>query len=70
MSRALTKIAYCVCIASSAAVLAGCAETYPSLPGLPSANERLLTPSQQQQTIKDIGGNVPGQAERPDSGVR
>jgi hypothetical protein len=57
MSRALTKIAYCVCIASLAATLVGCAESsYPSLPGLPSANERLLTPTEQQKVIRDIGG--------------
>lgn len=59
MSRALAKLTYCVCIASLAAALAGCAESsYPSLPGLPSAtNERLLTPTEQQKAIRDIGGD-------------
>jgi hypothetical protein len=71
MSRALIKITYCVCVASLAGGLAGCAETtYPSLPGLPSENQRLLTPSQQEQTIREIGGKQIGQPEKPDGGGR
>jgi hypothetical protein len=74
MSRALTKITCCVCIASLAAALAGCADTaYPSLPGLPSSeNQRLLTPSEQEKTIRDIGGDKVqfGQPAKPDGGAR
>ena len=69
MPRALTKIAYCVCIALLGAVLAGCAETvYPSLPDLTPSNDRLLTPSQQEQAIRDLSGDKSqtGETERPD----
>lgn len=68
MSRALAKIGYCVCIASLGAVLAGCAETtYPTLPDLSPSNTRLLTPSEQQKAIRDIGGDPAqtGQTEKP-----
>jgi hypothetical protein len=55
MPRALAKTAYWVCIGLVAAALCGCAETtYPSLPGLPSSNDSLLSPEQQQKTIKDL----------------
>ena len=74
MSRALIKIMYCVCVASLAAALAGCADSaYPSLPGLPSAeNQRLLTPSQQEKTIREIGGDKVqfGQPAKPDGALR
>jgi hypothetical protein len=68
MPRALTTIAYWVCVAAMGMVLAGCAETtYPSLPGLPSESERLLTPTQQEKAIKDIGGErvLTGETDKP-----
>jgi hypothetical protein len=55
MPRALAKIAYWVCIGVVSAALCGCAETtYPSLPSLPSSNDSLLSPAQQEKTIKDL----------------
>jgi hypothetical protein len=58
MPRALNKTAYWVCVAVMGAVLAGCAETtYPSLPSLPSVGDSLLTPTEQQKTIKDLSGD-------------
>lgn len=55
MPRALRKMAYLVCVAAAAAVLAGCAETtYPDLPGVPSAGDSLLSPTEQQRAIRDL----------------
>jgi hypothetical protein len=71
MPRASARIAYWVCVAVLGAVLAGCAETtYPSLPTLPSVGDSLLTPTEQQKTIKDISGNKPTAtaAEKPADG--
>jgi hypothetical protein len=68
MPRALTRLAYWVCVAVLGAVLAGCAETtYPSLPTLPTVGDSLLSPSEQQKTIKDISGDKAqtGQAAKP-----
>jgi hypothetical protein len=68
MPRALTKLAYWVCVAALGATLAGCAETtYPSLPSLPSVGDSLLTPTERQKTINDLSGDKAqtGQAEKP-----
>jgi hypothetical protein len=68
MSRALTKIAYCVCIAFLGAVLAGCAETtYPNLPDLSPSTDRLLTPTEQQKAIRDLSGEraQTGETDKP-----
>ena len=55
MPRALTRVAYWVCVASIGVSLAGCAETtYPTLPGLPTGGDSLLTPSEQEKAIKDL----------------
>jgi hypothetical protein len=52
------------------AVLAGCAETtYPSLPGLPSGGDSLLTPTEQQKAIRDLSAEraQTGEVEKPSS---
>jgi hypothetical protein len=57
MPRASKRIAYWVCVAVLGSVLASCAETtYPSLPTLPSVGDSLLTPTEQQKTIRDLSG--------------
>lgn len=61
-------MAYWVCVAISSVVLAGCAETaYPSLPTLPPVGDNLLTPTEQQKTIKDLSGDKAqtGQVQKP-----
>jgi hypothetical protein len=73
MPRALTRIAYWVCVAVFGAFLAGCAETtYPTLPPLPSGGDSLLTPTEQQRAIKDLSGtkSQTGETEKPAGGGR
>jgi hypothetical protein len=68
MPRAITIIAYGVCVALMGAALSGCAETtYPSLPGLPSVGDSLLTPNEQEKAIKDLSGpkSQTGEVEKP-----
>jgi hypothetical protein len=70
MPRALNRTAYWVCVALVGAVLAGCAETtYPSLPGLPSGGDSLLTPTEQQKAIRDLSAEraQTGEVEKPSS---
>jgi hypothetical protein len=69
MPRAMTRTAYWVCIAVIGASLAGCAETtYPTLPGLPSGGDSLLTPTQQEKAIKDLERSQTGEQDKPTSG--
>ena len=68
MPRASARTAYWVCVAVSLAVLAGCAESiYPSLPPLPPVGDSLLTPTEQQKTIKDLSEDKAqkGQVQKP-----
>ncbi len=71
MPRALSRIAYWVCVAVLGSVLAGCAETtYPSLPTLPTVSDSLLSPSEQQKTIRDLSGEKAqaGEVDKPTDG--
>jgi hypothetical protein len=71
MPRALSKTVCWVCVAIVGAFLAGCAETtYPSLPSIPSASDSLLSPTQQEKTIKDLSAEraQTGQVEKSGGG--
>ncbi len=54
MLRGFKMTALVLCVACSAA-LSGCAETiYPRLPDLGGVGGNLLTPKEQEKTIKDL----------------
>jgi hypothetical protein len=68
MPRALSKIVCWVCVAFAGTFLAGCAETtYPTLPGIPSVGDSLLSPTQQEKTIKDLSAEraQTGEVDKP-----
>jgi hypothetical protein len=71
MPRTLTKAVCWVCVVLAGAVLVGCAEaTYPTLPSLPSVGDSLLSPTEQEKTIKDLSAEraQTGDVDKPASG--